>query len=242
MKINAIIPARKGSKRIPGKNTKELAGLPLVSHSIISALVSEKIQRVIVSSNDDAVERITARHDGAEFLRRPDELCGDEVGDQPVIEHAIQELKLTGLIAYLRPTTPDRAMYHIEQAIKTIEAVPEATGLRSVELMSESAFKCFTMLGPKLYEILNVDEDWRIDNTIYSDTPNQLCPPTYKPNGYIDVARVDQILAGNLWGDSVIGYITPRTAEIDTMDDWEYAAWQMGRRVEQNLRFGKGNA
>ena len=74
-----------------------------------------------------------------------------------------------------------------------------------------------------------------------TDLPNQLVEPTYKANGYVDIARTEQILSGKLWGDQVIGYTTPRTVEIDTIDDWEYAAWMMGRHVEQNLRFGREN-
>ena len=151
-----------------------------------------------------------------------------------MIRHAVDELRLSGLIAYLRPTTPIRALYHIEEAIKAIKSIDEATGLRSVELMSESAFKCFTMAGQKLEPV------W-LDGTDVTDEPNQEVEPTYHPNGYVDIARTEQILAGKLWGDQVIGYVTPRTVEIDTIDDWEYAAWMMGRHVEQNLRFGREN-
>ena len=235
MNITAIIPARSGSKRIPNKNIKELHGLPLVAHTIISATVCKEhgvIDRVVVTSDSVEVAKITWRYDGAEFLVRPDRFCSDNITDLPVIHHAVCDLGLSGLIIYLRPTTPIRALYHIEEAIKTIKSIDEATGLRSVELMSESAFKCFTMAGQKLEPV------W-LDGTDVTDEPNQEVEPTYHPNGYVDIARTEQILAGKLWGDQVIGYITPRTVEIDTIDDWEYAAWMMGRYVEQNFRFGK---
>jgi len=243
--ITAIIPARSGSKRIPNKNLKELHGLPLVAHTIIAAMACKEhgiIDRVVVTSNSVEVAKITWEYDGCEFLERPPELCGDEVTDFPVIRHAVDELRLSGLIAYLRPTTPIRALYHIEEAIRTIKYVADATGLRSVELMSESAFKCFTMAGPRLEPIKWWDGEF--EGGFYhdlTDRPNQLVEPTYRANGYVDIARVDQILSGKLWGDQVIGYITPHTVEIDTIDDWEYAAWMMGRHVEQNLRFGREN-
>ena len=243
MNITAIIPARSGSKRIPNKNVKELNGMPLVAHTIIAASVCKTqhiLDRVVVTSDSEEVAKITWGYENAEFLQRPPELCDDAVTDFPVIHHAVCELDLSGLIVYLRPTTPIRALYHIEEAIKTISRIELATGLRSVELMSESAFKCFTIsmfkkLEPVFY---TTDEAEFFDMT---DKPNQLVEPTYKPNGYVDIARTEQILAGQLWGDQVIGYITPRTVEIDTIDDWEYAAWMMGRHVEQNLRFGREN-
>ena len=200
-----------------------------MAHSIIAARALDL--RCIVSS--DAYQK-TAEDYGAEYLRRPAELCGDEVGDVGVIAHAIGECDLTGLIAYLRPTTPCRLSYHIEQAIKLLEGTPDATGLRSVELMDESAYKCFEFNGPQLWAILHEEMH------DLSDLPNQQCPPTYKPNGYIDLARVDQIKIGNLWGDGILGYITPHTPEIDTEENFEYAGWFMKRQMAQrNIAFGK---
>ena len=240
MNITALIPARAGSKRIPDKNIKELNGVPLVSHSIIAAVTCKQqgiINRVVVTSNSDAVAAITWRRDDCEYLSRPDDLCDDVTGDQAVIHHAVTELNLTGLIVYLRPTTPYRALYHIEEAIKLIEKIgDDATGLRSIEKMSESAFKCFTFNGARIKPILDENNP---NGRNFSDAPAQLCTQTYKPNGYIDIARVDQILTGNLWGDEVIGYLTPHTPEIDTPDDWDYASWWGTRSVEQVLRFGK---
>ena len=236
MNITAIIPARSGSKRIPNKNVKELNGMPLVAHTIIAASVCKTqgiLDRVVVTSDSEEVAKITWGYENAEFLQRPPELCDDAVTDFPVIHHAVCELDLSGLIVYLRPTTPIRALYHIEEAIKAIKAIGGATGLRSVELMSESAFKCFTKTGDRIDPVL----DPRGMNV--TDLPNQLVIPTYHPNGYVDIARTEQILDGQLWGESLYGYITPRTVEIDTIDDWEYAAWMMGRHVEQNLRFGR---
>lgn len=238
--ITALIPARAGSKRIPDKNIKELNGVPLVAYSIISAIACKQhsiIDRVVVTSDSKRVEDITHEWNEAEFLERPPELCDDVTGDFPVIHHTVQELNLTGLIVYLRPTTPHRTLYHIEKAIKLIEKVGgDATGLRSIEKMGESAFKCFTFNGAQIKPILNENNPYGRDS---SNTPSQLCTQTYKPNGYVDIARVDQITQGNLWGDAVIGYLTPHTPEIDTPDDWDYASWWGKRSVEQVLRFGK---
>jgi CMP-N,N'-diacetyllegionaminic acid synthase len=244
MNITALIPARSGSKRIPDKNVKDLNGIPLVAHSIISAVALKDhgiIDRVVVTSNDG---RVLTLEYNAEYLMRPNHLCEDDVTDQPVILHAVQALNLTGLIVYLRPTTPYRTLYHVEEAIKLIKKIGfDATGLRSIEKMSESAFKCFTFNGARIKPAIDClregGNSLRYVEIDYTDAPDQLCPETYKPNGYVDIARVDQILQGNLWGDKVVGYRTPHTPEIDTPDDWDYASWWGKRSVEQILKFGK---
>jgi CMP-N-acetylneuraminic acid synthetase len=130
------------------------------------------------------------------------------------IAHPLTDIEL---ICYLRPTTPFRALYHIEQAIKEIRAAGDnATGLRSVEVMAESAYKCYE-LDNYLYPVLPMS------GINMTDWPNQDCPPTYKPNGHIDICKPKIIATGKLWGDKIIGYLTPRTIEIDTKEDLEYA-------------------
>jgi N-acylneuraminate cytidylyltransferase len=145
-------------------------------------------------------------------------------------------MQVDDLVIYLRPTTPFRSVFHLENAIKTLEQTDEATGLRSVEEMPESAFKCFRMTGPQLEPIYWWDGKNTIDVT---DWPNQEVEKTYHPNGYIDIARVTVILGGELWGNDVIGYVTPRTIELDTPADWDYAEWYANRQVEQHIKFGR---
>jgi CMP-N-acetylneuraminic acid synthetase len=222
-----IIPARSGSKRIPNKNVKELRGLPLMEHTIITALLVGKLDRIVISSDDYRWVADKYKRDGVEYLERPKELAADNVPDQPLLEHAVNVLRLSGNIVYLRPTTPYRAVYHLENAIRYFELLGDkATGLRSVEIMSESAFKCYVKEGAELKPITM---DGSVDAT---NKPNQDVQDTYKPNGYIDIAKVDEILAGNLWGNSIAAYITPHTPEIDTPEDWDYAQWFGGRWLQ----------
>jgi CMP-N-acetylneuraminic acid synthetase len=85
----AIVPARGGSKGIPGKNIKPFLGLPLVAHSIRAALAAETVAEVIVSSDDDAI-LATAREYGATCVRRPSEISGDEASSESAVLHALQ--------------------------------------------------------------------------------------------------------------------------------------------------------
>lgn len=227
MEIVALIPARGGSKRIPNKNFKLLNGKPLIEYSIVAAQATTLIDRVIVSSNCCPW---VAKQYGVEYLDRPEEFCTDDALDYDVILHMLENVDTDcEAVVYLRPTTPFRTMYHIEQAIKHIrEARHNATGLRSVEKMGESAFKCFGMYGGYLEPI-------DFDNKNLTDLPNQLCPTTYKPNGYVDICRPEVIAGGSTWGHLVIGHLTPHTIEIDGPDDWEYAEYLANRGVEFNF-------
>jgi len=232
--ILAIIPARAGSKRIPDKNIKRLAGRPLVEYTILSAVHCEQIAHIVISSNIPSLRRYEEHHGHLSYHPRPEVLCGDEVGDYDVINDVLQTYGYDwDLIAYLRPTTPIRADYHLTGAIGAMLAINDATGLRSVEEMSESAYKCFEMNGPRLFPVTGMAG---IDMT---DWPNQQVNKTYRPNGYIDLARPQIIRTGQLWGKHVIGYVTPRTVEIDTPEDWEYAEYIMRRYVDAPMRYGK---
>ena len=231
--IIAIIPARAGSKRIPGKNIKELAGFPLIEHTILSAVGCNAIDHVVITSNIENCNRFAEKY-GIRYVNRPDILCEDDSNDYDVIQHALRSMdNRWELIVYLRPTTPFRSDYHLCEAIKTMrDADKNATGLRSVEEMGESAFKCYTMPTPWLTPI----HDDAVDKT---DWPNQRVTPTYHPNGYIDIVRPETLAKGQLWGDWCVGYVTPHTIEIDTQDDWDYAEWYANRSVDAPMQFGR---
>lgn len=93
-KVVAVIPARSGSKRIPGKNTRDFNGRPMIAWPIVACQASESVARIIVSTDSPEIATI-AREFGAEtpFLR-PEELSNDTAGTAPVIRHAIQTLGL----------------------------------------------------------------------------------------------------------------------------------------------------
>ncbi|MEM5584112.1 acylneuraminate cytidylyltransferase family protein [Roseibium sp. AS2] len=87
-RVVAVIPARGGSKGIPGKNIKPFLGLPLVAHSIRAALAAGTVSEVVVSSDDDAILK-TAEDHGATSLKRPPEIAGDEASSESALLHAI---------------------------------------------------------------------------------------------------------------------------------------------------------
>ena len=121
-RLLAIIPARGGSKRLPGKNTLKLAGKPMIAWSIEAALESKFIDKVIVTTEDEDIVNI-AREFGAEVpFIRPNELASDSASSIDTVIHAIQALKdlyddSYEYIILLQPTSPFRTSQHIDEAV-----------------------------------------------------------------------------------------------------------------------------
>jgi len=136
MKILGIIPARGGSKGVPGKNIKHLAGKPLISFSIDAAKDSS-LSKVIVSTDDEQIAAV-ARELGADvpFLR-PDFLASDTAKSLDVSRHALLTMEKSDNLQYdaimlLQPTTPFRTTEDINQAIELLIANPDADSVISV--------------------------------------------------------------------------------------------------------------
>lgn len=119
-KICVVIPAKAVSKRIPGKNLKDLAGKPMLAYIIESAKAAKGIDRVIVTTESDDIQKVAERY-GADVLRRPVELTEDAVTSQQVLLHAIGELDHNNYkpdyILLLYPTSPLLKKERIEEAI-----------------------------------------------------------------------------------------------------------------------------
>ncbi|KMQ51677.1 N-Acetylneuraminate cytidylyltransferase [Chitinispirillum alkaliphilum] len=121
MKIVAIIPARGGSKGVPGKNIRQFAGKPLVVHSIEQALSVSLIENVFVSTDDEEIAEIS-QNAGASIIKRPAELSGDSATSESAIGHAISQMISEGIdpdiIVFLQATSPLRPEDGIAQALK----------------------------------------------------------------------------------------------------------------------------
>lgn len=209
-KIYALIPARAGSKRIKNKNMQQIGGKTLIQWSVEVAQKCKGVEKVVVSTDSEEYG-VHAQNLGAVGLLRPSELASDSATDEDVLSHFFEHYPCD-LCVFLRPTTPFRNEYLIEMAIQKMLAYrDQANSLRSVEEMGESAWKCFRISDGWLKVILG--------HMTIANQPNQMVPKTYRGNGYVD------ILFGPKWGERILSFITPRTLEIDTEDDLEYARW-----------------
>lgn len=121
--VLAIIPARGGSKGIPGKNIKAFCGKPLIAHSIESALNCSLINRTVVSTDDDNIAQV-ARANGAEVIKRPDELAVDTSLVIDAIRHAVLKVEEDGvdvdIVLLLEPTSPFRRKQDLEKCVQIL--------------------------------------------------------------------------------------------------------------------------
>lgn len=138
-RILAVIPARGGSRGLPGKNLKELAGVPLVGHSIAAARTVPAVRRTIVSTDNEQIATV-ARSFGADvpFLR-PAELATDTAPTGPVIAHALAAAEAEGgepydAVLLLEPTSPVRDPARLAEAVALLSGHPDADGVVSVSV------------------------------------------------------------------------------------------------------------
>ncbi len=226
--VMAIIPARSGSKGLPDKNIKILAGRPLLAYSIAAAQLTINIQRTIVSTDSEHYASI-AREYGAEvpFLR-PAEISGDVSSDYEFIKHALNWMKENEgyqpeYLVHLRPTTPLREPRHIDAAIEQMKQNDGATALRSVHEMSESTYKTFEIETGFLKCVCT--ESWDIEAV---GRARQGYKKTYEGNGYVDIIKSSYVLENcKIHGDRVIAYVTSRVFEADTVEDFDYLEYQV---------------
>lgn len=228
--VLAIIPARGGSKGIPRKNIRNFAGHPLIAYSIAAALQSQRVTRVIVSTDDAEIADV-ARAYGAEvpFLR-PAELAQDTTLDLPVFQHALawltaNEAYAPDVVVQLRPTSPIRPVGLVDEAVRILLEHPEADSVRGVVPAGQNPHKMWridlqTGQMKNLLDVPGVPEPY--------NAPRQVLPPVYWQTGHIDVIRPNTILEKNsMSGDVILPVmIDPRyTVDIDSLSDWTRAEW-----------------
>ncbi|HWQ46988.1 MAG TPA: acylneuraminate cytidylyltransferase family protein, partial [Longilinea sp.] len=228
--VLAVIPARGGSKGVPHKNICLLAGYPLIAYSIAAATQSERVTRVIVSTDDEDIAQV-ARQWGCEvpFLR-PEELARDETLDFPVFEHALKWLSENedykpDVVIQLRPTSPLRPMHMVDQAVDLLIDHPNADSVRGIVPAGQNPHKMWRVdpgdhtMTP-LLTVPGVSEPY--------NSPRQKLPPVFWQTGHIDAIRPSVILEKrSMSGDVILGLdIDARYAvDIDSKMDFGKAEW-----------------
>lgn len=226
--IYAIIPARGGSKGIPGKNLRPLGGYPLIAYSIAAARLARGIDRVIVSTDSEEIAGV-ARRFGAEVpFMRPEALAGERSVDSEFMAHAIDwfgknETAVPAYLVHLRPTTPLRSTELIEAAVKLILSQPAATSLRSAHEASESPFKWFLLGKDGFFN--GIVPGYSNDDL---NKARQTFPPVYVPDGYVDIINTAAFMAsGLLHGPRMLGFVSPHCHEVDALQDLEYLEFEI---------------
>lgn len=231
--VFALILARGGSKRIPKKNIKELAGKPLIAYSIDEAKKSKYIDRLITSTDDQEIADVASTFGSEVPFLRPAELAQDTTTDYPVFLHALEWLKEhdnwePDIVVQLRPTSPLRTVEDIDAAIELLAAHPEADSVRTVALPEQNPYKMYRIeengfLTP-LLTIPGVPESFNL--------PEQQLPKGYKHVGYVDVAwRRTLQEKGRMTGDAILPLVLENPLSgINTMTDWERYEMVLAKR------------
>lgn len=210
MRVVGLIPARGGSKGIPGKNIAPCAGKPLLAWTCEAALSSRGLARTILSTDSESIAAV-GRACGVEvpFLR-PAELSADDTPSIDVMRHALDWLRADGetvdALALLQPTSPLRTARHIDEALTLFEAM-KADTLVSVVAVPHR-FHPQSIMQEQDGVLLPFEGD-------RTTTRRQDLPPLWARNGPAILVVAAAVLASGLYGKRTIGY---RMAAEDSLD------------------------
>jgi len=218
MNIISIIPARGGSKRVPKKNIKDLAGKPLIAYSIEQSLACKDIDRTIVSTDSEEIAAISKQF-GAEVILRPESISNDKATTLVVLKHLLENLKfenyLVDLVVLLQPTSPIRPNNLISKAIKTFKS-SDADMLVSVCESSPSNWILSINNG-----FLSFMHKSNFKNIRKQD---QTYDKTYLLNGSIYIYRPEDIINSDdyVWRKKIIPCIMSKEESVDIDEELDF--------------------
>ncbi len=217
-KILCIIPARSGSKGLPGKNIKKLLGKPLLAHTIQQAKGSRYIDRIIVSTDNKNIAAISGRYGAQTPFLRPKSLATDTAKSADVVLHAINWLNKKGsytdIAILLQPTSPLRLTEDIDKAIKLLFK-KNAQAVVSV---------CEAEHSPYWMNTLPADGCMKNFLRPYAVNKNrQNLPICYRLNGAIYIGYNDYLFKQkNFFGKETFAYIMPKQRSVDIDDEFDF--------------------
>jgi len=225
-RVIATICARGGSKALPGKNLRPLAGKPLIVHTIEHALACRGIDGVFVSTDDEQIAEVAQRAGAQVPYLRPAELATDEAPKLPAIEHLVAHLERSGMsvdtVVDLQPTSPLRRPEDIEAALALLD---DADLVVSVTEPSHNPY----------YTLAEADAEGRLQLSKPAGfARRQDAPAVWGLNGSIYVwrrAALTKAIAEGFWSVRAKPYAMPRrrSVDIDDLEDFELAQWLLQR-------------
>jgi CMP-N-acetylneuraminic acid synthetase len=199
------IPARGGSKRLPGKNLRHLAGKPLIAHTIEVARQSGLFETVYVCTEDREIADVARAYGASVPILMPEELCGDLVASHIPCQHLAAHLEGQGIstdtLVCLQPTSPLRSVDDLNAAVGKFLS-GDYDFLVSVTPVDPHDFHWAV--------VPNGNEYWRMyfGNEHMKERP--LLPPVFRPNGSIKIARLQALAqTGSFFGDRMGVVETP---------------------------------
>ncbi len=236
VKVLAVIPARGGSKGIPRKNLRLLAGKPLIAHIIAAAQTSQEITDFVVTTEDEEIAQV-AQNYGAQVVNRPEELSGDTVPLDPVIFHAVTYLEVQNNTQYdyvvtLQPTSPLVSSKTIDAAITKLK---ESNAETLIAVVDETHLYWVKQHGK--YSLL---QKKRVNR--------QLLDPMFKETGAILATKRQYVTAESRFGEKIQLFEMPKeeSIDIDSYRDWWITEKLLNRkriviRVDGDRTIGLGH-
>ena len=230
--IVALIPARSGSKRVPDKNIRPLAGHSLIAYTVAAALSSEIFSDVIVSTDSEHYAEIVKYYGAKVPFLRPAELAGDQSPDIEWLQYTLSRLQEAGrsydCFSILRPTSPFRMPATIQRAWQQFSAQTGVDSLRAVEKCTQHPGKMWVVRGNRMMPLLPLgpaEQPWHS-----SQYPS--LPEIYIQNASLEIAwsRVvltDRTIAGNV----VMPFFTTDYEGFDVNNEYD---WQLAEHTVQN--------
>jgi CMP-N-acetylneuraminic acid synthetase len=207
-----VIPARGGSKRLPGKNLKHLGNIPLIQHSINYAKkAGHLIDHIVVTTDSDAIAKI-ARDAGVQVIKRPAQLSGDHEPVISAMQHALESLLHSYQnVVLLQPTNPLRPDNLLHEAIETFENY-KVDSLMTVNLLEEKFGK--------------IEDHKFVPQNYIMGQRSQDLPQLYRENGLLYITKATEINKGNILAPNNYALLTDHPfarVDIDDIADFKFA-------------------
>ena len=226
-RVLGLIPARGGSKGLPGKNLLDACGRPLIGWSVKSALDSRTITRTVTTTDSPEIAAVAAQHGSDVPFMRPAELATDEAGMMETVFHALDQLPGFDYVMLLQPTSPLRTAEDIDTAFQLLRD-SGASSCVSVTRTTENPFLTFTVEGA-------AGHMRQVVQPLKTIVRRQDFPTTYKLNGAIYVAKVAWLREQSSFvADDTVAYVMPkhRSIDVDTERDFRECCDRLLQRVQ----------
>lgn len=225
MKPLVVIPARGGSKGVPGKNIRPLNGKPLIHYTIETARSVFPDEYIMVSTDDQGIREVAEQTGLNVPFLRPADLATDTAGSREVLLHALGQAEAAGYTAdtviLLQPTSPFRTATHLREALQLFQP-----GLDMVVAVKE------TRSNPYFVLFEDNAEGFLEKSKTGMFIRRQDCPKVWEINGALYIINADSLRHESIGSfKKVVKYVMDEFAshDIDTQFDWEMAEWLMNK-------------
>jgi L-alanine-DL-glutamate epimerase-like enolase superfamily enzyme/CMP-N-acetylneuraminic acid synthetase len=223
-KLVALVPARSGSERVPGKNIRPLGGHPLLAYAIETALQSGVFERVVVSTDSEAIAEVACWYGADVPFLRPAEFATSTSPDIEWLAYTVERLpEEYDAFAIVRATNPFRGPDVVRRGLEQLLATPEADSLRAVELVKQHPGKMWEVeegartMRP-LLDQSHLESAWH-------EGQYPALPAVYVQNSALEIAWTRVLASGTKEGSVVAPFLTQghEGLNIDDEEDWQRA-------------------